>query len=212
MNTIIRPYKESDYEFCEALVSQAWGFDAIFQTAELATLAKYLYTKGALISSNYRRVIEHGGRLVGFVFGYNEFSAKPRGKLLFTLRILWRLLMLGGENTVAKNRLMQAITEHQRNRTAIVGQGRSEIVLFVVAENYQGMGIGRNLWSGFKSYCASDSVREIIVETNRQGASGFYERMGFELIADFDSPLHEYASKNGQACMYEYRIRQLAAT
>ncbi|MCG7874411.1 MAG: GNAT family N-acetyltransferase [Candidatus Thiodiazotropha lotti] len=205
---IIRPYKPSDYEFCEALVNQAWGFDEIFEPADLSALAKIIYTKGSLVSSNYRRVVEDDGRLVGFIFGYNEFVGKPKGKLLFTLQILWRLLTVRGDRPEDKKSLFQAIQEHQKNRAAIVGQGRSEIVLFVVAEDYQGVGVGSSLWCGFESFCKSGSVREIIVETNRMGASGFYEKLGFELIADFDSPLHEYATKGGQACMYEYRTGQ----
>ncbi|MCG7932643.1 MAG: GNAT family N-acetyltransferase [Candidatus Thiodiazotropha lotti] len=205
---IIRPYKPSDYEFCEALVNQAWGFDEIFEPADLSALAKIIYTKGSLVSSNYRRVVEDDGRLVGFIFGYNEFVGKPKGKLLFTLQILWRLLTVRGDRPEDTKSLIQAIQEHQKNRAAIVGQGRSEIVLFVVAEDYQGVGVGSSLWCGFESFCKSGSVREIIVETNRMGASGFYEKLGFELIADFDSPLHEYATKGGQACMYEYRTGQ----
>ncbi|MCG7900386.1 MAG: GNAT family N-acetyltransferase [Candidatus Thiodiazotropha lotti] len=205
---ITRPYKHSDYEFCEALVSQAWGFDEIFKPADLSALAKIIYTKGSLVSSNYRRVVEDDGRLVGFIFGYNEYVGKPKGKLLFTLQILWRLLTVRGDRPEDTKSLIQAIQEHQKNRAAIVGQGRSEIVLFVVAEEYQGVGVGSSLWCGFESFCKSGNVREIIVETNRMGASGFYEKLGFELIADFDSPLHEYATKGGQACMYEYHTGQ----
>ncbi|MCG8016930.1 MAG: GNAT family N-acetyltransferase [Candidatus Thiodiazotropha sp. 'RUGA'] len=208
MDIIIRPYKPSDYQLCEALVAQAWGFDEIFKPAEMSALAKYLYTRGSLISSNYRRVAEHDGRLVGFIFGYNEYAVKPKGKLLFTLQLLWRLLTVSGHRPDDKKRLIRAIEEHQKNRTAIVGQGRSEIVLFVVADDYQGVGVGSRLWCGFESHCTSGSVQEIIVETNRSGASGFYEKLGFELIADFDSPLHEYATKGGQACMYEYQTGQ----
>lgn len=44
----------------------------------------------------------------------------------------------------------------------------------------------------------------IIVETNKLGASGFYEQVGFKHLGDFDFPLHEFATKGGQACMYEY--------
>ncbi|MBW9262194.1 MAG: GNAT family N-acetyltransferase [Candidatus Thiodiazotropha sp. (ex. Lucinisca nassula)] len=208
MDITIRPYRQSDYQFCEALVAQAWGFDEIFKPAEMSALAKYLYTRGSLVSSNYCRVAEDDGRLVGFIFGYNEYAVRPKGKLLFTLQIIWRLLTVSGHRPDDKKRLIRAIEEHQKNRAAIVGQGRSEIVLFVVADDYQGVGVGSSLWCGFESHCKSGSVQEIIVETNRSGASGFYEKLGFELIADFDSPLHEYATKGGQACMYEYQTGQ----
>lgn len=44
----------------------------------------------------------------------------------------------------------------------------------------------------------------IIVETNIFGASSFYEQLGFRYLGNFDSPIHEFATKGGQACMYEY--------
>ena len=53
----------------------------------------------------------------------------------------------------------------------------------------------------------SSGVSEIYVETNKQGASGFYEHIGFEHVADFDSPLHEFATPDGQACVYLYRSK-----
>jgi ribosomal protein S18 acetylase RimI-like enzyme len=77
-------------------------------------------------------------------------------------------------------------------------------VLFVVGQEHQGRGFGKWLWSGFKEQCTKHEVSSIIVETNTLGASSFYEHIGFKHLGDFDSPLHEFAIKGGQACMYEY--------
>ncbi|MGV6818599.1 MAG: GNAT family N-acetyltransferase [Thiotrichales bacterium] len=93
---------------------------------------------------------------------------------------------------------------HQKNRYKIVGRGRSEIVLFVVGKSFQKQGIGKKLWVGFKEKCIESGVKSVIVETNKLGASSFYEQLGFKHIENFDSPLHEFATKDGQACMYEY--------
>jgi ribosomal protein S18 acetylase RimI-like enzyme len=206
MDTIIRFYRDSDYEYCESLVNKAWSFDEIFQPVELATLAKYLYTKGALVSSNYQRVVEHDGKVIGFIFGYDNLARKPKGKLLFGLEILWKLNRVKCHASESKKKLVDAIGEHQKNRFAIVGRGRSEIVLFVIAKSYQRKGIGQLLWSDFRSYCEADGVETVIVETNKLGASSFYEKLGFRLVADFDSPLHELATKGGQAQMYEFSL------
>jgi ribosomal protein S18 acetylase RimI-like enzyme len=79
-------------------------------------------------------------------------------------------------------------------------------VLFVIAKPYQGRGIGATLWSDFRSHCEADGVEAVIVESNKLGASSFYEKLGFKLVADFDSPLHELATKGGQAQMYEFSL------
>ncbi len=204
ITSLFRDYKDSDYDSCEDLVNNAWGFDMIFKPQEFADIAKCIYTKGSVIGSNYRRVVEVNGRVVGFIFGLNEMCLKPRGSLLFGLGILRQLLFLKGVAFKGKRHLLKAINTHEINRSKVVARGKSEIVLFVVDPNYQGVGNGKRLLSEFISNCKESGAKSVIVETNKLGASGFYESVGFKHIRDFYSPLHEYATKGGQACMYEY--------
>lgn len=203
MNELFRDFKATDYSQCEQLVNQAWGFDKVFTPKALSDLAKHIYTKGSILSSNYRMVAEVDGKVVGFIFGLNEYSNKPERNIFFGLNILWGLMRIKGDKT-DKRDLMNALKIHEKNRSSIVNTGRSEIVLFVVSDKYQGRGFGKRLWLGFKEQCVQSGVTSIIVETNKLGASSFYELLGFKHLADFDSPLHEFATKGGQACIYEF--------
>lgn len=200
---VFRNYRDSDYESCEALVSDAWKFDDSFKPQELSNIAKCMYTKGALIGSNFRKVVEFHGKVVGFIFGLNEMSTKPKKSMLFGLNILRRILCVKGIKFSEKKKLLKAINNHEINRSKVVKRGKSEISLFVVDPNNQGVGYGKKLLSEFTTQCKSSGVESIIVETNKLGASSFYERVGFRHIGNFDSPLHEYATKGGQACMYK---------
>ena len=204
MKELLRKYREEDYEQCESLVNQAWKFDKIFAPKALSDLAKCIYTKGSVLHSNYRYVVEIDGNVVGFIFGLNELSTRPGRNIIFGLSIIWRLMRIKSERPEDKKELINAIKSHEQNRTSLVGRGKSEIILFVVGEQHQGKGFGKNLWSGFKEKCIDSGVGSIIVETNKLGASSFYEQQGFNHIGDFDSPLHELATRGGQACMYEY--------
>ncbi|WP_430933144.1 GNAT family N-acetyltransferase [Saccharicrinis sp. 156] len=80
----------------------------------------------------------------------------------------------------------------------------SEICLFVVSQDLRGKNIGTKLWEKFRDFCIATGVKRIRVETNKLGASSYYEKQGFTLVSDFDSTLHELATPGGQACMYEY--------
>lgn len=206
MTDIFREYKESDYGQCEELVNQSWGFDKIFSPEKLSDFAKLIYTKGSVLGSNYKMVVEDKGRVVGFIFGLNEKSRKPGIHILFRLNLLWKLLWIKG-NKPDKNDLLNALQIHEKNRTGIIHRGRSEIVLFVVSKEYQGKGIGKKLWAGFRNMCVESGVKSVVVETNKRGASSFYEKIGFVHLADFNSPLHEFATKGGQACMYAYTCK-----
>ncbi len=204
MDSVLRVYREEDYQQCERLVNEAWAFDSAFFPRDLADLAKCVYTRGSVVSSNFRYVVEINNEVVGFIFGLNTRAVGPKRNLRFALGILWRLLRIKYPNSGDRRALLRAINDHQSNRYRIVGRGWSEVVLFVVRKDCRGLGLGKKLWSAFRDHCQVFGVESILVETNKLGASGFYEALGFRFIANFDSPLHEYVTKGGQACLYEY--------
>ena len=205
IEALFRDYKDSDYESCEALVSDAWKFDSNFKPQELSNIAKCMYTKGSVIGSNFRKVVEINGKIAGFIFGLNEMTTKPKKNVWFGLNILRRILCVKGMEFRDKKKLLIALNTHEANKAKIVDRGKSEITLFVVDPSYQGFGNGKKLLSEFITQCKKSGVKSIVVETNKLGASSFYEGVGFKHIGDFYSPLHEYETKGGQACMYEFK-------
>jgi len=202
---IYRKYTLSDYQSCENLVNQAWDFDAIFSSKELSSFAKFIYTQGSVVGSNYQYVVEKDKKVVALLFGLNENLKKPKLNILFRLKILWKYQFMKNQAT-EKEDLIKALITHGKNKEKIVNKNRSEIVLFVVDKNYQGVGLGQNLWSGFKKSCKQSNVKSIVVETNTLGASSYYEHIGFNHHQNLDSPLHEFATYGGQACIYEYTL------
>lgn len=207
MNLEYRDFELQDYSACEGLVNEAWGFEKIFPNVKLASFAKLIYTKGALLYSNYRKVAILDGQVVGFIFGFNNQNPKPKGRFLFSVYIIWKILILRSSEKPGKKELINAISAHEKNRNEVISKGNSEIALFVISKNCQGIGAGTTLWEGFKTYCEGGGVKNIFVETNKLGASGFYEKRGFTHLSDFDSPLHEFATKGGQACMYKFQCK-----
>lgn len=199
-----RDFQPADYAPCEALVNEAWAFDQHFPPQALADLAKEIYTRGALLGSNYPRVVEKNGQVVGFLFGYNELGPKPQKNPWFSWLVLWRLFWINPLRPGDKNRLLQAIQLHEKNRAELITRRQSEIVMFVIAKPCQGQGLGTALWKDFLAHCQASGVESIIVETNSQGASSYYQRLGFTWLGDFDSPLHAYVTPNGQAQLYEF--------
>ena len=204
MEPIFREYKATDYPQCESLVNEAWEFDKNFKPPALADITKQIYTKGSVINSNYKQVVEIDGKVVGFIFGLNTNNKKPRAHFIFALKILWRLIRVKPILPSSRKELLEALKIHESNRSKLVSRRNSEIVLFVVGKAFKGKGLGTRLWEGFLSQCKQSSVNSIIVETNRDEASTFYEQIGFKIIGEFDSPVHRFATPNGQACMYEY--------
>lgn len=204
-NSVIRDYIDSDYLACENLVNNAWQFDKNFKPKEFADLSKYLYTMGSVSGSNFLKVVEVNNKVSGLLFGLNENACLPRPSVILGLVIIKRLMFIKGMSFKEKIRMLRAINTHETNKHKLVKRGKSEITLFVIDPAHQRIGYGQKLLAEFILQCKKSDVKSIIVETNKLGASGFYERVGFSHIGDFYSPLHEYVTKD-RACMYEYHL------
>jgi len=208
MEIKIKKFEHQYYGRCEELANEAWRIDKIFADKTLGEIALRMYTKGALYSSNINFVAIIEDRVVGFLFGFNNLSKiNFIGKIKLALDVIFSL-NLKKMDKVEKSMFIKAITNHSKNRAKIEGSKASEICLFVVSQELRGKDIGTKLWEKFRDSCISSGVNRIIVETNKLGASSYYEKLGFTLIGDFDSPLHELATPGGQACMYEYFSNQ----
>lgn len=204
MEIEIRSFEHHDYDRCEELVNEAWHFDKIISDKNLSKTALRMYTKGGLCSGNMNLVAVDQGKVVGFLFGLNILAkAKPRGKLKLALDAIISFNFKRMDK-IERNNFIKALTDHNKNRTVIEPGKASEICLFVVSQDLRGKNIGTKLWETFRDSCIKSGVQRIRVETNKLGASSYYEKQGFTLVSNFDSPLHELATPDGQACMFEY--------
>lgn len=204
MEITIRNFEHHDYDRCEELVNEAWHFDKIISDKNLSKTALWLYTRGGLCSGNINLVAVDQGKVVGFLFGYNILAkTKPRGKIKLALDAIISFNFKKMDK-IERNKFIKALTDHNKNRTVIEPGKASEICLFVVSQDLRGKNIGTKLWEQFRESCIKSGVKRIRVETNKLGASSYYEKLGFTIVSNFYSPLHEIATPNGQACMYEY--------
>jgi ribosomal protein S18 acetylase RimI-like enzyme len=207
MDINIRNFEQADYERCEELVNEAWQFDKIFADKTLGKTALRLYTKAGLCSGNVNLVALCNGRLVGFLFGFNTADkTMPRGKIKLALDAIFSFNFKKMDK-IERNKFLTAVTSHNKNRAEIEPNKSSEICLFVVSQDSRGYNIGTKLWEKFRDSCLATGVKRIRVETNLHGASSYYERQGFMLVSNFDSALHGLATPKGQACMYEYIVK-----
>ncbi|NLD94504.1 MAG: GNAT family N-acetyltransferase [Fibrobacter sp.] len=204
MEIDIRIFENHDYDRCEELVNEAWHFDKIINDKNLSTTALRFYTKGGLCAGNINLVAVNHGKVAGFLFGLNTLAkSKPRGKIRFAFDALISFNFKKMDK-IERDVFTKALTDHNKNRTAIEPGTESEICLFVVSQDLRGKNIGTKLWEKFRDSCITSGVKRIRVEANKLGASNFYEKLGFTLVNNFNSPLHEIAIPGGQACMYEY--------
>jgi len=90
MKELYREYQNTDYQRCEELVNKAWFFDEIFKPESFSNLTKLVYTKGSIVNSNFKQVVEIDDEVVGFIFGLNENFKQPKNNILFNFYKLFK--------------------------------------------------------------------------------------------------------------------------
>lgn len=210
MSINIRAYEDSDYQACEDLVDRTWQFSKSFTPEKFCAVAKYAYTAGSVLGSNHKSVIECDGRVVGFLFGYNEHRPLRFAllrQLILSLRVLKRLFFVKGMAPGEKGDFIEILNQHSRNRDQVEKRGASEIHLFAIDRVFRGQGIGTEILTRFVEDCRARGVKRVIVEVNVPQSAEFYAKCGFSMIREFASPLYQRAGGEGAvAALMERRL------
>ncbi|MBD1560040.1 GNAT family N-acetyltransferase [Vibrio sp. S9_S30] len=204
-----RRYKKSDYQACEALVRKAWGFEQHFTPRHVANSMAFFYTSGAPVACNFNLVAEVEGQVIGFIFGTNNKKLRQTIPFSYQLKSILTLVKYWLHPAASwrqKQSIMAELSTHSRNRSKLRADWESELSLFVIDSEYQGLGIGSYMANAFIDDCKKYGVKEVTVEANKAGASSYYEKLGFNYSGQFYSPLHERCSNCGDACLYIYPL------
>ena len=85
----------------------------------------------------------------------------------------------------------------------------AEVVLFAVAPEYQGIGIGRALMDRFVRHALKHKVKAISVATEETASFWFYDKYGFERWAEYESALESYlADKPIKGFTYQLLVHE----
>jgi GNAT superfamily N-acetyltransferase len=205
----IRPYRPSDLDECMEMVGRVWGFDERMPPS-LATHARRLYVLGSLAESNAAWVADDDGVVEGFLFARCGTSASlidsEYSGLGGQMRILIQLVALPGVGLRAKLRWLSAAVRHQW-RVGRLKRLHDELTLFVVRPEAQGKGLGRLLVDEFFDRCRAEGVTRVVVETDRASNYHFYDRLGFTVVHEFESPLNALLTGgSGDSFIYEKAV------
>lgn len=204
---MIRGYKESDFEECQKLVNKVWKFDKHFSPLELSRLFQKIYTGSSLSASNFLRVVDEEGKIMGFIFGKIENKRIPKSGyrgFLGQLKLIVSLFFLSGVRLTKKLSYIKIINSHEKNRREVESRECSEVNLFVVDSNSQGKGWGKKLINEFIETCRKENINRIVLETDSESNFGFYQHIGFKIKGSFYSPLlKEFTGNTGNTSIYE---------
>jgi ribosomal protein S18 acetylase RimI-like enzyme len=194
-NISFRCCQRTDLPVCANIAAEAFPL----QTSRFGREdAKKLMTGGIAAChalSNYHELAIADGKVAGLLFG----RVKRKFILIDMCQTLKRLLLIEVRFLLgrygSRRKLIRLIKPGLQTLRALrrnMPASEAEVVLFAVAPEHQGIGIGRALMDHFVHHALKHRVKAISVATDETASFWFYEKYGFRRCAEYKDLLESY--------------------
>ena len=181
--------QKSDYQAIKKLIIQAWFSEYNFSNKIKFSYAE-AYLRLYLSESNYRVVACDKENVVGFLFGRHKKVVFLEKYLNWILLFLIKFSFMFSFCGRRKNKILR-ITK--RENTKLYKNYKSyllsELSLFIVNKNYQGIGIGSKLERDFSGYLKTKGEKYLYLFCDTYSNYEFYENKNYikggEIEVDF---------------------------
>jgi ribosomal protein S18 acetylase RimI-like enzyme len=192
---VFRPYRRTDLLACTSIAVEVFSLVSSRFTREDTSRLMKILIDGCHVISNYHELAVADGKVVGLIFGRVERKfvlIDMCQRLERALSILVRFLL----GTYGSRRKLVGLMKPALQAVKALGKNmplsEAEVVLFAVAPEHQGVGIGCALMGRFVCHAAKYEVEAISVPTNETASFWFYEKYGFRKWAEYKDPLESY--------------------
>lgn len=198
----IRRMTRSDYPQLVELIRRTWYADAgadgqetpdAVQDHGVASRLAAIDAQDGLARATYAAVAERDGRIIGAILGSDPARATRMQRIRHRLRQV-RLALTLLASPAGRGGLMEQLAILRADRTLVRAAGKTypaEIVLFLVAPESKGLGVGGRLFTHMLGTFHEHGIHEYFLFTDTSCDYGFYEykglrRMVTEHIASTD--------------------------
>lgn len=188
-------YRRTDLPVCTNIAVEVFPLVSNRFTMENTSRLMKILIDGCHAVSNYHELAIADGKVVGLIFGWvkRKFGMIDMCRTVKrTLLILVRLLLDRYGSRRKLVRLIKPALLAARTLGKNMPVSEAKVVLFAVAAEYQGIGIGCTLMDHFVRHAAKHRVKAISVPTDETASFWFYEKYGFRKWAEYKGPLESY--------------------
>lgn len=211
-NIIYREIQKEDYNIVKNLINKAFNFDNYIENTRLRDKSLTIYLRSCLAAKTFSSVAVKDEKVIGIILGSSKNNNNNnifnflKHSLVSTFIISSFLFesKKNRENLKEHLKISNAYDELMKNRKK---EFQGCIDLFIVSDECQGLGIGKQLVSNLMVYMKNNSVSNLYLYTDSKCNYGFYDSQSFKQI---DSRDVEIATTTGLALLnvylYEYKI------
>jgi len=180
-NVLYREVEKNDYPKIKQLISSAFQVHRFAEKKQIVNSVLETYIRHCLIESSYSQVSILDGEVVGVILGRAEHQPKLSQRWLHQTVALFHqvkiaLTALGDLSKVLEYFKISRAYAKLKARCSKTFFG--EVTLLIVSNNCRGLGVGKKLFSDFKSYLQKHKVFSFYLYTDSSLSFGFYESQG----------------------------------
>lgn len=180
-NLSYRQIEKKDYSKIKQLISSAFQVHRFAEKKHIVNSVLEVYMRHCLIESSFSQVAILDGEVVGVILGRAEHQPKLSQRFLhqtvaFYHQVKIALTALGDLTKVLEYFKISRAYAELKSRCSKTFSG--EVTLLIVSKKCRGLGVGKKLFSDFKSYLQEHKVFSFYLYTDSSLSFGFYERQG----------------------------------
>ncbi len=183
---LVRTYRDNDFEAIVQAFDDTWGWELDTDADEKQALAAH-YVAGALAASNYTRVVEKDGRVIGVMcssiphLNDTRYRVNPVTYLLVVEETKKRLLhtATGREILSFYDRIADINRELEDELRRNAMDWQAEMTLLLCAPDKTCAGVGRALVSDLFGFLGQIGVQWCILKTDTHCAWEYYLKTGW---------------------------------
>ncbi len=209
-NIIYRKISKKDYNYIKNMMNRNFYLYEYIEDKRILEpfLNSYLYN--CLAEKTFSMVAEKDGETVGVILGNTKKDYKTYKAIFNIIKYYYYVLLVFIKSKIYKTDIKQykGITQIYDELMKKANKNFDGVLtLFVVSENCQGYGIGKNLLSYFFEYEKQNNSKNIYVYTDSKCNYKFYDSQGFNKI---NEDIFKVKTNNSQfdlnIFLYEYNF------
>lgn len=184
-----RPITPADHQDVKALIDQAFDVARFARNPQVLDSVLEVFLRDCLAVSTFSRVAVREGHVVGLILARAAGQPRLPGSLRHRATSWAHVARIAvtGLSDLPSIAQYRTILRSYRELRAEVGTGLdNEIILFAVAEETRGCGVGGRLFEDAMGYLRSHGQRTFFLYTDSDCSYGFYDRRGLIRAATRD--------------------------
>lgn len=179
MTLYFRNIKKKDFKPLESIIQKIWEYDT-FCSPKTSKRAVKMFLSSCLAHSSFSQVAVYQDQVVGVILAKDLTCKKQNVRDLFRLASSLLPLYLTEEGRHVLTNLTKVEALDQELLAKSNKNYEAELTLFVMADGYQGKGIGKTLYQAAISYFEQQKVTNFYLFTDTKCHYQFYEYQGMK--------------------------------